>query len=512
MVPSLVPPRNCRRPAPSRRSRPSRLEVEILEERTVPTVVFTPVFGVETVAAGSTNDGMQHPTVNLIFAGTTWTAQNEQPLIAAAQSILSSTYLSGLTQYGSDGKANYGTSWTDTSTLSSNPTTSNLQTFLQTSITNHSSAEPGFNDWQHAPIYAVISDPTHSATNGGWNAGGTYNQSVLWFQLPANIHMIWVGTSASNGTVVKDYFSLTLSHELAETISDPDSKGITIVPPAGLPASLQTTGTPQIADFEPEPAGGIHYGYRLNGILVQPYWSRQDNAFIVPDGNSQQFVLGPIWTKSNTFTGTYTLSVTGDQLGTNYNDNIVIGVSSVTAGVEVTMNGQSVTFDAQVSAGQPVITTVSVNTGGGSNYVQVAAVPKGVTVNVDSLGRSNDIVFVGSDGASLAGIQGTVNVSNTSGQTTLYVDGFNDGARTDTITNNSVTFSGLITVNYNGGTRWSDGSIHGVTGLDVVDGQGQNCVDVESVPSLTSLTIWADTQDVFLGPALGQAKIQKTHR
>jgi hypothetical protein len=489
-----------------------RLEVEALEERTVPTVVFTPVFGLETVAAGSTNDGMQHPTVNLIFSGTTWTTQNEQPLIAAAQSILSSTYLSGLTQYGSDGKANYGTSWTDTTTVASNPSTSSLQTFLQTSITNHSSAEPGFNDWQHAPIYVVISDPTSSAgANGGWNAGGTYNQSVLWFQLPADIHMIWVGTSASSGTVVKDYFTLTLSHELAETISDPDSKGITITPPAGLPASLQTTGTPQISDFEPEPAGGIHYGYRLNGYLVQPYWSRQDNAFIVPDGNSQRFVLGPIWTKSNTFTGTYTLSVTGDQLGTNYNDNIRIDVSSVTSGVKVTMNGQSVAFDAQTSSGQPIITSVSVDTVGGSNYVQVAAVPKGVAVNVDSSGRSNDIVFVGSDGASLAGIQGTVNVSNTSGQTTLYVDGFNDGARTDTITNNSVAFSGLLTVNYNGGTRWSDGSIHGVTGLDVVDGKGSNCVDVESVSSLTSLTIWADTQDVFMGASLGQANIQKTH-
>jgi hypothetical protein len=124
---------------------------------------------------------------------------------------------------------------------------------------------------------------------------------------------------------------------------------------------------------------------------------------------------------------------------------------------------------------------------------------------------SNDEVFIGSDGGSLAGIQGTVNVSNTSGQTHLLVDAFNDGARNVVITDHSVAFSGLTTINYQGGTRGYDGSLHGVTNLEVVDGQGSNYVDVASVPALTDVTLWSDTQDYIDGPAAPRIHIQPTH-
>jgi len=74
MFPSLAQLRNLCGGRPARRGRPSpvrsrkaRLQIEALEERAVPTVVFMPHFGAETLAAGSTNDGMQHPTVNVVF-------------------------------------------------------------------------------------------------------------------------------------------------------------------------------------------------------------------------------------------------------------------------------------------------------------------------------------------------------------------------------------------------------------------------------------------------------------
>ncbi len=497
-----------RRPLPCGRTRP---EVEVLEDRTVPTIVFTPQFGVETLAAGSTNDGMQHPTVNLIFSGSYWTTTqgqtDENTLTAAAKSILSGPYLSGLTEYGSDGKANFGQSWNNSTTVASNPSTSSLQTFLQSAIDNHTSAVPGFNDWQHAPIYVVISDPTSSAgNNGGWNAGGTYNQAfILGLKLPANIHMVYVGTSTQSGSVVKDFFTETLSHELAETISDPDSKGIQVNPPSTLPSSLLNPGGHQIGDYEPEQNNGIHYGYRLfDGNLVQPYWSVQNNAFIVPDGSTQNFTLAPIWNTSNNFTGTYNLTVTGDQEGINTSDAIRIDTNSATSGVKVLLNGETATFD------NGAVKTVNVNTGGGSNLVVVAAVPVGVTLNVDSLGRSNDLVIVGNNG-SLAGIQGTVNISNTSGQTNLFIDDSADTARNVTVTNAAVTFSSLATINYAGGNRWSDGSLHGVTSLTVIDGKGTNCVDVESVSPLTATSIWADTQDIFSGSAVGQTTVVRNH-
>src|SRR5262245_36282722 len=125
MFPSLAPLRNLwgrhtakprtRRPAPARKRRQSRLELEALEDRTVPTIVFTPQSGGDVIAPGSTNDGMQHPTVNVIFSGSYWTTaqgqQDETALLNSAKSIMSGPYLSGLTQYGSDGQANFGMSW-----------------------------------------------------------------------------------------------------------------------------------------------------------------------------------------------------------------------------------------------------------------------------------------------------------------------------------------------------------------------------------------------------------------
>jgi hypothetical protein len=505
MFPSIAPLRNrwsrhvsnsrTGRPAPARKHRQLRLELETLEDRTVPTIVFTPQWGGDVISPGSTNDGMQHPTVNYIFSGSYWsTAQGQQDelaLLNSAKSIMSGPYLSGLTQYGSDGKANFGTSWNDAATVPSNPSISALHSFLQNSITNHNAA-PGSNDWQHAPIYVVVSDPNSSAGNyGGYNAGGTYLQSILWFTIPENMHMIWAGTALQNGKVWKDQYIVTLSHELAETMSDPDSKGITINPPNG----------PQIADGEAE-AGTYGYVYRLSGEMVQAYWSRQDNAFIVPDGNSQKFYLAPIWS-GKSFTGTYNLSIDGDQLGVNFADNIAIGGTS--SNVSVSQNNQAANFDPGV------IKQVNVDTRGGANFVRVSSVPVGVTVNIDSTGASNDTIVVGSGTHSLVGIQGTVNVSNTSGQTKLVVDALNDGARNVAITDHSVAFSGLTTVNYKGGNLWANGTMHGVTELDVIDGNGKNSVDILSVPSLTSVILDADTQDVIFGPAMGKVKVFRNH-
>jgi len=322
----------------------------------------------------------------------------------------------------------------------------------------------------------------------------------------------------TGSAVSKDNFTVTLSHELAETMSF----GVTVQAPTGLPPALH--GDHQVGDNEPD---GGRYVYRLNGNLVQPYWSRHDDAFIVPDGNTQKFYLTPIW-NNNTFTGKYDLLVQGDQFGAGYSDHISINRSpgniTDSFGVKVTMNNQTVAFDP------PVINTVNVNTEGGKNFVEVLGVPAGVTLNVDSLSSipSDDVVSIGSQGTSLAAIQGTVNVNNTTGQTQLQVDeshdgplevAFKDHPDASGFTDYSVAFSGfhwLATINYKGGHHTkpgllSNGSLHGVTGLDVTDGLGQNQVDIESVPALTNVTLWADIQDSIWGPAAGHVNIHRNH-
>jgi hypothetical protein len=354
----------------------------------------------------------------------------------------------------------------------------------------------------------VVSDPTSSAQyNGGYNAQGAYFFLGL---IPENMHMVWLGTSTnqwagvSNDTKVwKDAFTLTLSHELAETISDPDSAGIRVNPPNGLPPSLN--GGTQIGDNEPEPSGGIHYGYRLNGAWVQPYWSNQDQAFIVPDGYKQNFYLDPIWSGTS-FGGTYNLRIAGDQLGVNYADDIQVASLNSGANVSVVQNSEAAVFEPGM------IKNISVDTRGGSNTVRVTGVPAGVALNIDSSGQSTDQVTIGSDSSSLAAIQGTVNVSNTSGQTTLTVDGLDSGAGHVTVTDHSVDFSQMPgTINYSGGTKWNDGSLHGVITVEVIDGKGNNTVDLESVPALSNVSLYADTGDAISGPAVGKVFIQKNH-
>jgi hypothetical protein len=486
--------------------RKASLHVEALEERAVPTIAFTSPFGAETTA-GTTSYSLQHPSVNLVFSGSYWNTaqglQDEASMISSAKAIMSGTYLSGLTQYGSDGTALFGRTWNDVTTVASNPSTAALQTFLQNSITNHNAA-PGTQDWQHAPIFVVISDPASSGgSNSGWNAPGTYVQTIIKripgeiieYPISENIRMIWLSTGKGADTHIwKDGFTDLFSHELAESMAP----AIVVTPPTNLPASLK--GDQQIADNEPD---GGRYQYRLGGNLVQAYWSSRDGAFIVPDGNSQSFFLDPNWTGSS-FNGNFNLRLQGDQLGVNYGDNI--RVDAFGSNSSATMNNQTAVFEpGQVKA-------INIDTRGGYNNVRIAEVAAGVSVNVDSSGLSNDFVVVGSDSGSLAGIQGPVNIANNSGHTWLEVYDTADGPRHITITDHSVAVDGLATITYEAGFQWtSTGPVDGVTTVEVDDGLGPNMIEVDSVPTLTDVMVLGSSADVMYGPAANKAHLYRTH-
>jgi hypothetical protein len=497
----LLPAR--KRPARKANFRP---QIEALEDRAVPTIVFRPQFGPETPASGSSFHGLNHPAVNLVFSGSYWyTAQGQQDeatLIDATKSILSGPYLSGLSQYNCDGTAHMSKIWNDHTTIAlddsnGDPKGGTLQNYLNNTIRHHN-ADPGIHFSEYAPIYAVISDPASSAGNdGGGNARGWYWK---WHIIPETMHMIWIGTAVdSSSHVSKDNFTWTLSHELAETISDPTgtSGGFRVNPPADLPKSIK--GDDQICDNEPD-AG---YLYRLNGELVEAYWSWRDQVYIVPDGNKQKFELVPIW-NADSFTGKFDLNVTGDQLGANYADNIVIGdpsqIGQFFFPASVTMNGESASFDAGT------INAINVNTAGGSNNVQVAALPFGVTLNLDSyvLG-SNDSIVLGANG-SLLGINSTVNISNHSGQSSVFINDTQDKTGEIVINNNSLIFSGTnATINYDDGYLDPAGNPHGVTALTIDEPPG-NIIYADSVGAMTDTSV--NWQPFMPGPRGGRQWLQ----
>jgi hypothetical protein len=480
--------------SPLRRQRPG---LEILEDRAVPTVAFTPNFAGTTQVAGPNSTiqqddaaSLQSPPVVLIFTGQYWQTaqgqQDQQTLTNDAQSIVSGPYLSRLTQYGSDGKATFGGSWNDTNapalTGGNTPSSGDILSYVQNEINNNPNLVPPTAGGQQAPIYFIVNDPQDSAPGPGVSG---YNVS------DGVTHGAYVGASfGNNGQLNEDGFTQVFSHELAEAMAP----AVHVTDPGNLNAGYQ------IADNEPENAFG--YTYRLNGVLVQAYWSQQDNAFVVPDGNQQTFTLTPTWSNGS-FTGQSTLNVVGGQLNAAGNDQITIDRTtdpSQPGGLLVNLNGEVAQFAAGTT---PTINVLTVN---GSNNVQVNALPAGDTLNVNSWSQGSDSVTVGN--GSLSGISGTVNVSNGSGQTALTVNASSDPGQTVTLTDNSVAFSQGPTINYQGGVQNADGTVTGVTSLTVLPGSptgnnGSNTIDVESVPPQTNVFVGVGFLDTLEGPAAG---------
>jgi hypothetical protein len=343
-------------------------------------------------------------------------------------------------------------------------------------------------------LFVTLASP---ATSGGLNLSATgtktalaYNPiSIFGTQRIENIHMIWVSAETySNSTNIwLDGFTSTVSHEIVETMSDPDGNGIHVDAPVGLPAKIR--GDNQIGDNEP---AADRYGYRLNGVWVQPYWSQVNQAFLVPDGNSQRFTLNPLW-NGETFTYQFDLNITGDQLGVNFADDIKI--QSAGAGGSVTMNNQSVVFDPHQ------IHAINIDTRTGFNTVEVYGLPYGVTLNLNSTSiLGNDAVVIGRY-SSIGGVLGTVNVNYTVGRSSLVIDDANDIFANGTVTDHSVT-SGLVTINYIAAHRIGP-ITGGVTSLTLNPGRHAT-VNVVSVGALTDTTIDCYYDVVIYGLASGK--------
>ena len=146
--------------------------------------------------------------------------------------------------------------------------------------------------------------------------------------------------------------------------------------------------------------------------------------------NQQQIVVKPVWNGS-TFSGQYQLTAQGDQNGV-LNDTMTVNTNS-TGGVDVTLNGQTASFEAKNSNR---ITSINLITGSGTNQVTIAGVPANVNLTVDTAtgeiayGIPSNTVNVGN--GSLANIASPVTVGtvHSSDYTTLAIDNSGDSATT----------------------------------------------------------------------------------
>jgi hypothetical protein len=155
--------------------------------------------------------------------------------------------------------------------------------------------------------------------------------------------------------------------------------------------------------------------------------------------------------------------------------------------------------------------TLNVSTGQrGANSVVVATLPKGVALNIGSAGATNDSVQVGHGSQfSLTGIQGAINVSNSSGQTSLQVDGSGDASANYILNSSTLSVSNGPTITYQAAATPFGGSPLGVTSIKVTEGGAQDTFEADSIGGLTSVSLDnpLNPKPVVTGPAAGSVQV-----
>ena len=230
------------------------------------------------------NPGPVIPVVKvyLIFWGSAWLA-TPQPvpysadIIIAVSNILNSPYLSKVDQY--DNRLHYGHpsehgSLAGTTFVSSaagpagsqspadppNPFPDNAVTLLVTNlIANRTLPNP---DDEPNALYVVIMPKGVSSATTGF-AGEHFSSSISPYSNQA--HIAWV---TNNGTLSS--VTTIFSHELVESVTDPEGTAVT-----GVPGTCSQTGWCEIGDI-------CNATGTINGVVVQSYWSDEDQACVIP--------------------------------------------------------------------------------------------------------------------------------------------------------------------------------------------------------------------------------------
>ncbi len=380
----------------------TRLTVEGLEDRCVPTIVFLPQYGQE----GFQDKGglrLNDVPVYLIFWGSYWkntttdatgATPTAQEIQSEVQSILGGPYLRLLTQYGVNGNAHLAGTYFDNSDPSSGSFDgSQLSDDVVDTLQDNGSGLPEADDLSVTPLYCVVTPPGVMSKKGNAASFNGMQYDVDFpFTDPDQIPLIWLGGVQPNGIpqngTVRDWYSTNFSHELAEAITDINGDAIRVSPTPAFTNQFGANATGQeIGDNEAD-----QYTYRVNGVLTQSLWSQRDGAYVVSDGTAPTF------------------SVNGRTLTLNGDATIDVAQSGPSqGGVRVTYGGAV----AQFEPGQ--LTGIQVSSAG-NETLTLNALPSGVSLFAGAGG--NLTIIYGESNT----VQGPVNVS-VSGKLTVINPG-----------------------------------------------------------------------------------------
>ena len=258
-------------------------EHAFIERRVIPLAGEAPGAG-GAPAKFHDNNGpvLANARVQMVFWGQAW-GSNPPPNPSAAQvanaaaAIMNSPYLSALSQYrGNLGRASVRGSTVVTNSNPPNPfSDQNVVNFLTGLLDNGTLPNP----LVESVLYCVIVPQGVNNTGSGFVGEHTYfNYNARLpgpfpVVIPVPVHFAWV---TNNGAL--DSITRIFSHELVESITDPE--GSAILGNAGV---CNQGGWCEIGDV-------CNTTGRINGVLVQSYWSDVDSACIIPDG----MVAGPV--------------------------------------------------------------------------------------------------------------------------------------------------------------------------------------------------------------------------
>jgi len=203
-------------------------------------------------------------SLQLLFWGSSW-AGTPSPgvsnVISAVNSILEGPYMKSLRQYGVSQGSLTG-AWIITSPDPPNPfSDDDAHRIISDLIDQGSFPEP--DDPGGRNLYMLILPANVSSDQKGVIGEHLYDSD---YDFPFDFDKAWFGWVTHDGTL--DSLTATFSHELAEACSDPEGDGIQINP-------TSSTNWNEICDVCCSTA-------RLEGILVQSYWSDHDKACVIP--------------------------------------------------------------------------------------------------------------------------------------------------------------------------------------------------------------------------------------
>jgi hypothetical protein len=227
------------------------------------------------MAANFTDNGgavIQFVRAYLIFWGNAW-GTNPPPTPSSAQvtdairRILTGGYLTGLSQYRGIGQGYIlGTTTVTTNNPPSGFTDAQVSTFIKGLIS--AGTVPNI-DTDNQTLYIVFMPKGVNASNSGFIGEHTYYTDSN----NKRVHFSWI---TNNGTLSS--VSIITSHEIAESMSDPEGSAI-----LGTAGTCSGTGWCEIGDVCQGTTGTV------NGASVQSYWSQSDKACKVFDYPAYNF-------------------------------------------------------------------------------------------------------------------------------------------------------------------------------------------------------------------------------